>query len=339
MILIGTCGWSRLYQALPPSRRRGRSVLQAYADLFPVAEVNSSFYRFHRVETYRRWREEVPESFEFTIKCHRSITHEERLRATETALGNMQKMAEAAEACGAEALVLQTPASLRAGEKTLREAERFFERAERGGTSLAWETRGESWEGEEARRALRELLERYGIVHVTDPFKIEPVALGEFTYFRLHGLPDYNLRYTYTNGQLLHLYKLLKGYERKTGRVYVLFNNYAMYRDAERLQALHREGELPPTPFGPRSVWWTLRVLEEWPSTKEQLLSRCGRWRCWVEPDRSVELGTILQRFRDRTYTRLEEVLEEAERIWEETGYPTSEEAERRTVQLQARGS
>lgn len=329
MILVGICGWSRLYQAIPLSRRRGKTTLRAYAELFQAAEVNSSFYRFHRAETYRKWRADVPQGFEFTIKCHRSISHEARLRATKEALRNMGRMVEAAEACESRVLVLQTPASLRAGEETLGEVGRFLEGVEKGETDLAWETRGNSWKKKEAKQMLKEFLERYGVVHVTDPFKIEPVAFGDFAYFRLHGLPGYNLRYTYTNNQLLHLNKLLKRYERKTGRVYVFFNNYNMYRDAERFLALRRNGEPPPSPFGPRSLWWTLRTIEDWPITKEQLLSRCGLWRCWVEPNMGVTLEAILQKFRDKTYSGLEDVVEEARRFWEETGYPTSEEVER----------
>jgi uncharacterized protein YecE (DUF72 family) len=308
--------------------RRGKSALRAYAEILHAAEVNSSFYQFHRTETYRGWRREVPEGFEFTIKCHRSISHEARLRATEEALENMRRLVEAAEAYSAKVLVLQTPASLGAGGENLREAEKFFEKVERGKAALAWETRGESWDSEEARRMLREVLERYEVVHVTDPFKLEPVTFSRLVYFRLHGLPGYNLRYTYTNAQLLQLHELLQGYEKEAGQVYVFFNNYAMYRDAERLQALHRDGKLPPSPFGPRSVWWALHSFEDWPTTKEQLLSRCGRWRCWVEPTRSVELSTILRRFREHQYRELEEAIEEAERVWEETSYPTAEEVE-----------
>jgi len=328
--LIGACGWSRLYEAIPPSTRSGKSILQAYARLFPVVEINSSFYRFHKTETYQSWRNEVPESFEFTIKCHESISHKARLRATEESLKAMEKIAEAAEACGAKVLLLQTPASLRAGEETIEEAAAFFESVKKEGITLAWETRGESWEKEEARCALKEILERFEVIHVTDPFKLEPVFLSGFAYFRLHGLPSYNLNYTYTNNQLMHLSALLKQYEERAGRVYVLFNNYAMYRDAERFQALNREGELPPSPFGPRSVWWTLRTFEDWPTTKEQLLRRCGRWRCWVEPNRGVMLSTILQEFREKTYGGLEDVVEEAGTVWLETGYPNSEEVERK---------
>ena len=174
MILIGTCGWSRLYEAVPPSRLKARTALKVYAELFPVVEINSSFYRFHRLETYRKWRQSVPESFEFTVKCHRSITHDLALRPKEEALENMAHMSEAVRACGARVLLLHTPAGLKATQESLKRAKAFFENIQRDEIQLAWETRGTSWETEEARKALREVLEQFDVIHVTDPMKLDP---------------------------------------------------------------------------------------------------------------------------------------------------------------------
>ncbi|RLI10757.1 hypothetical protein DRO42_00255 [Candidatus Bathyarchaeota archaeon] len=327
MILVGTCGWSRLYETVPPSKRRGRTTLQAYSDLFPTVEVNSSFYRFHRVDTYRKWRRSVPEDFEFTVKCHRSITHEHMLRPTERALENMARMFEAAEACGARVLLLQTPARLKACEESLKRAEAFFENVNGGAVQLGWETRGASWETAEARRGLREVLERFDVIHVTDPMKVEPVRVGEVAYFRLHGLPGYDLRYSYTNRQLEELRRRLDRFK-DAGRVYVFFNNYAMYRDALRFQQLLCEGHPPPTPFGPNAVSWALRAFDGWPSSRDELLERCGRWRCWVAPDRSVPLGEVLRYFEERIYRGLEDVELEARRVWGRTGFPDGREVE-----------
>jgi len=330
MMLVGTCGWSRLHEAVPPSRLRGRPALQAYADLFPAVEVNSSFYRFHRAGTYRRWRQITPGGFEFTVKCHKSITHRWMLRPTEEAVENMARMLEAAEACGARVLLLQTPASLKASEETIKRAEALFSGVRRDDIRLAWETRGASWETAEARRELREVLERFDVIHVTDPLKLDPVRVGDAAYFRLHGLPGYDLRYSYTNGQLEDLRRRLKRFE-DAERVYVFFNNYAMYRDAMRFQRLLAEGRLPPTPFGPRSVAWTLRAFEGWPAGRDEILERCGRWRCWVAPDRSVPLGDVLRHFENRIYGGPEDAELEARRVWALTGFPEGSGTEKST--------
>ena len=44
------------------------SHLVRYAQRFPSAEVNSSFYRPHRPSTYARWAAETPEDFAFSLK-------------------------------------------------------------------------------------------------------------------------------------------------------------------------------------------------------------------------------------------------------------------------------
>ncbi len=322
MFLIGACGWSRLYEFLPRSRLRAGG-LEAYAELFKAVEVNSSFYEFHRLETYYGWRRCVPEDFEFTIKCHRSITHQAMMRPTDEALHGMERMAEAARACGARVLLLQTPASLRACEEAYRDLEAFLERAVDWGIRLAWEPRGSSWGSGEGLEALLDLLERFNLIHVVDPLKAPPARDSDMVYLRLHGLPRYNLEYSYRNRELEALKEKVRPFQGK--KVYIFFNNYAMYRDAYRFQRLLHEGRLPPSPFGPWSVFWALQPYEDWPASKGELVERCGRWRCWIAPERRILLGEVLKHLDDRVYGGVEEVLAEAERVWRMAGLPSEE--------------
>jgi uncharacterized protein YecE (DUF72 family) len=308
--------------------REGKSNLQAYAQRYPVVEVNSSFYNFHRTGTYVKWRKETPQDFEFTLKCHQSVSHKERLKPTDKALEGLRSMVERGKACGARILLIQTPASLRAEESVFREASKLFEKAEIERMTLAWETRGKSWIFEEAPPKLAGLLDEHKMVHVTDPLKHDPVFSTDIAYFRLHGLPGYNLKYSYTDCELRQLYKKLKAYEDETETVYIFFNNYAMYRDAQRLLTLHRTGKLPASPFGAKAVAWTIRTFEDWPVTKNELLQECGGWYCWVAPNKSVELRRILQHFKEGVYADTDEVEREAGRIWHETGYPSAKQVE-----------
>ncbi len=83
--VIGTAGWSiasRHAQHFPA----GGSALQRYAARFAGVEVNSSFYRRHRPETWRRWADSVPPAFRFAVKLPKTITHERRLIDCETPL-------------------------------------------------------------------------------------------------------------------------------------------------------------------------------------------------------------------------------------------------------------
>src|SRR6188768_857106 len=77
-IRIGTAGWS-LYKP-PAGRFPGTgSHLERYAAMFDAVEINSSFYRPHKPETYARWAASVPAGFRFAVKLPKAITHERRL--------------------------------------------------------------------------------------------------------------------------------------------------------------------------------------------------------------------------------------------------------------------
>lgn len=77
--LIGCAGW-----AIPAAYRgrfgQGDSVLSRYATCLDCVEINSSFYRPHKRDTYARWADAVPPSFRFAVKLPRSISHEAGLR-------------------------------------------------------------------------------------------------------------------------------------------------------------------------------------------------------------------------------------------------------------------
>lgn len=75
---IGTAGWgipSRHAAAMPA----GGSQLARYAACLDAVEINSSFYRPHRRETYARWADTVPPGFRFAVKVAKAMTHERRL--------------------------------------------------------------------------------------------------------------------------------------------------------------------------------------------------------------------------------------------------------------------
>ena len=76
---IGTAGWSITREAAASFTGSGQH-LQRYARVLNCAEINSSFYRSHRVQVYEQWAAQTPAGFRFSAKLPRSITHEGRLR-------------------------------------------------------------------------------------------------------------------------------------------------------------------------------------------------------------------------------------------------------------------
>jgi uncharacterized protein YecE (DUF72 family) len=75
---IGTTGWS-----IPKQYAEKFSVigthLERYSQVLSCAEISSTFYRSHRPSTWAKWVESVPESFRFSVKAPKAITHDAKL--------------------------------------------------------------------------------------------------------------------------------------------------------------------------------------------------------------------------------------------------------------------
>ncbi|MEE4380347.1 MAG: DUF72 domain-containing protein, partial [Candidatus Competibacteraceae bacterium] len=61
---------------------RPANFLRQYSSVFNTVEGNTTFYALPTADTVIRWRNETPESFHFSCKFSRAITHDRRLRHT-----------------------------------------------------------------------------------------------------------------------------------------------------------------------------------------------------------------------------------------------------------------
>jgi uncharacterized protein YecE (DUF72 family) len=82
---IATTGWS-IPAAVRDSFPVAGTGLERYAARCNAAEINSSFYRPHRRETWERWAAAVPDDFAFAVKLPKTITHTARLVAADDLL-------------------------------------------------------------------------------------------------------------------------------------------------------------------------------------------------------------------------------------------------------------
>jgi uncharacterized protein YecE (DUF72 family) len=159
------------------------------------AEINSSFHRSHRVEVYRRWADETPRGFRFSVKLPRAITHEGRLRMAREPL---QRFLDEAAGLGDRlgVLLVQLPPSFAFEAPVVR---RFFALlAELHGGAVVCEPRHPSWFTPVADRAL--VAARVGRVGA-DPARVpeasepggwlgpEGDGRGAVVYQRWHGAP------------------------------------------------------------------------------------------------------------------------------------------------------
>ncbi|MDR7294754.1 uncharacterized protein YecE (DUF72 family) [Pelomonas aquatica] len=183
---IGTAGWS-IPAAVADRFPAEGSQLQRYAAVMNGVEINSSFHRSHRPQTYERWAASTPAHFRFAVKCPKQISHEARLDGVQEALA---RFVGEAGALGRKwtVLLVQLPPSLACDARV---AGRFFEQARAAyGGAIVCEPRHASWFTPEAVRMLRDHgIARAGVDPAKWPGADEPVVHRRLAYCRWHGSP------------------------------------------------------------------------------------------------------------------------------------------------------
>ncbi len=237
-IRVGCAGWS-IGTPQRPLFDEGTSSLARYATRFDVVEVNSSFYRPHRRETWRRWADTVPAAFRFSAKLPRTISHELGLRGVGPAL---DRFLSEVDGLGRKlgVLLLQLPPAL---AFDARSASAFFAMLRRRtDVAVACEPRHASWF--EARAGA--LLRRHAITRVAaDPARLpeaaRPMADAGWTYWRWHGSP----RIYYSRYDDAALAELAGSVAQAPGTpAWVIFDNTAhghAVTDALRFQTIVRD--------------------------------------------------------------------------------------------------
>jgi uncharacterized protein YecE (DUF72 family) len=84
-VYIGTAGWS-IPRAVADAFPAEGSGLQRYASRFHFVEINTTFYRPHRPQTFARWATSVADDFRFAVKIPKAFTHELQVRDAEAPL-------------------------------------------------------------------------------------------------------------------------------------------------------------------------------------------------------------------------------------------------------------
>ncbi len=181
---IGCAGWS-FRPHLAHEFEKGSSLLARYASRLNAVEINSSFYRSHRQDTYARWAGTVAVDFKFSVKVPRQITHEKRLvRVDEELTRFISEASGLGDKLGM--LLVQLPPSLLCDWSV---AHSFFRSIRnRIDVPIALEARHASWFTSEVGNAMAEeeivrVMADPAVVSVNDP--PQPVT----TYLRLHGSP------------------------------------------------------------------------------------------------------------------------------------------------------
>lgn len=219
---IGTAGWSIPKQYLDEFPQTGTH-LERYAQVFSCAEINSSFYRSHRIATWAKWAESVPGNFRFSVKAPKTITHEATLACSSNQLKNFFTEAMTlADKLGPT--LLQLPPKSAFNRKI---AEVFFTllRNQYSGP-IVFEPRHPTWFTPETDQ----LLQQFQIARVAgDPAPVpEAAASGgwdKLIYYRLHGSP--RMYYSGYTGPFLQSLATTIAHRRQVAEVWCIFDNTA----------------------------------------------------------------------------------------------------------------
>lgn len=233
-IHIGTSGWNYDHwrEAFYPQGCPKSKWLQFYAEHYRTVELNASFYRLPKPQTFETWRKKTPANFLWAVKANRYITHIKRIKDVREPLERFFSAADLLrEKLGP--ILFQLPPSLSFDETVLS----GFCKTLFGNHRYVLEVRHPSWAD---HRALGILKDHNIALCISDtagryPY-IEEDTAG-FIYIRLHGSKTL---YTseYTEEELRAYAGKIKGWSKDT---YVYFDNdyngYAV-KNARRLKEI-----------------------------------------------------------------------------------------------------
>ena len=209
-----------------PEAFRSTSRLTYYATLFNSLEINSSFYKVPRPETFERWSAEVPGHFKFTVKLWKQITHVKLLKFRLPDIDFFMKAANRISDSKKGCLLVQFPPSITADY--LGRLKTLLERLDKNDPGRLWrrciEFRHKSWYNAD----VYSLLAKYGAALVLHDMPSSKMAVAKspivFINLRFHGIKgDY--RGSYSPEYLQQYARKISRWTKQGKDVYAYFNN------------------------------------------------------------------------------------------------------------------
>jgi uncharacterized protein YecE (DUF72 family) len=210
-----------------------------------TVEVDATFYRQQKPETYTNWASQVPDGFKFAVRGHRYISHRKKLIDTAESL---QRVKEQAEGLGPKLgpMLWQIPPFMRLNAPRLRE---FCEDLQRIWPEArhAFEARHESWFVPE----VAEILTEFRIANViSDAGSFPPweATTTDLVYVRLHGRP-HTYWSRYEDPELDRWASLAEQWAGEGRDVYFYFDNDAQgHAPWDAMRLLDRLAFIPQKP-------------------------------------------------------------------------------------------
>jgi uncharacterized protein YecE (DUF72 family) len=227
-VFIGTSGynyphwWNGVFY---PADLPQRKWLEFYADHFDTVELNVTFYRLPKKETFEGWHKRTPEGFSFAVKGSRFITHIKRLKDCREPLALLLDRASALKEKLA-VLLWQLPPRFRFQRERLEEFCVLLSTLPRSKVLRhTFEFRDESWFCDEAFRTLEEFRFAFCMAHGSGLPSVQRET-SDFLYVRLHG-GEVLYGSNYSDTELKGWAKKIRGWSTKGKAIFIYFNNDA----------------------------------------------------------------------------------------------------------------
>lgn len=238
-VIVGTSGYSYKDWVGPfyPEGTRAGEMLAYYAGRFGAAELNFSYYGIPKPRTLEQMAGRVPDDFRFTLKLHRSLTHE-RQEASTTLPAFREAIRPLIDSGKLAGLLAQFPFSFAGSKPACRHVLWLAEQLP--GARLVAEFRHISWEKPE----VAPWLARHGIALASVdapaleglPSAIERLGDPAIAYVRFHGRNReawwehdqayQRYQYDYSEEELSEWVPRVVSLTGKAAVVYVFFNNH-----------------------------------------------------------------------------------------------------------------
>ncbi len=220
MYYIGTSGWNYKHWSdglFYPHGLSQRKWLEYYCEHFNTVELNVTFYRLPKEETFKGWYQRTPGNFLFIVKGSRFITHIKKMQdckgPVELFISTVKLLKEKLGA-----VLWQFPPSLK---KNIQALEQFFNLLNNTGIRQVFEMRHASWFDYEIFDILQSSNACLCIAD-SDRWPCAKEVTADFLYLRFHGRNG-TYRSKYTDEQLREWTTFVKAQDVKDTFAY--FNN------------------------------------------------------------------------------------------------------------------
>jgi uncharacterized protein YecE (DUF72 family) len=242
MIYVGTSGWQyrdwrgRFY----PTKLPQREWLAYFSSRFPTVEINNTFYRLPKEESFDRWSRESAAGFVITVKASRYITHIRRIRE---ARDSVELFWSRARGLGGKLgpVLFQLPPRFPADVERLGAFLAVLPR----GMRAAFEFRDKTWESDAVYEVLNGARAAW-VIPDRPGWRVPDVVTGGWSYVRFHEGGHAPRGAGYARDKLRRWADRIASFDATD--VFVYFNNdagAAAVRDARVLMDLLEQRGLP----------------------------------------------------------------------------------------------